>query len=97
MSHFRASLLSVIFVAAFPLCAAAADNTPPEGFVALFNGKDLNNWRGLPLKPSPKDPTKNVPLTMPERLAASPEEPAAAPKLGDDFAKADWKAENRAN
>ena len=94
MSHFRVSLLSAIFVAAFPLCAAAADNTPPEGFVALFNGKDLNNWRGLPLKPSPKDPTKNVPLTMPERLAASPEELAAAQKLGDDFAKAHWKAEN---
>ncbi|MCA9039834.1 MAG: DUF1080 domain-containing protein [Planctomycetaceae bacterium] len=22
-------------------------NTPPEGFTALFNGKDLTNWRGL--------------------------------------------------
>jgi len=24
----------------------AADNTPPEGFVALFNGKDLSGWKG---------------------------------------------------
>ena len=24
--------------------ALAADNTPPEGFTALFNGKDLTNW-----------------------------------------------------
>ena len=23
------------------------DNTPPEGFVALFNGKDLEGWKGL--------------------------------------------------
>jgi len=23
----------------------AADNTPPEGFAALFNGKDLTNWK----------------------------------------------------
>lgn len=23
------------------------DNTPPEGFVALFNGKDLKGWKGL--------------------------------------------------
>ncbi len=29
--------------------ASAADNTPPEGFTALFNGKDLHNW--LPRDP----------------------------------------------
>src|SRR3954471_24108493 len=23
------------------------DNTPPPGFTALFNGKDLTNWQGL--------------------------------------------------
>ena len=22
------------------------DNTPPEGFIALFNGKDLDGWQG---------------------------------------------------
>jgi hypothetical protein len=25
----------------------AEDNTPPPGFTALFNGKDLTNWQGL--------------------------------------------------
>ena len=25
----------------------AADNTPPKGFTALFNGKDLGGWKGL--------------------------------------------------
>ena len=27
--------------------ASASDNTPPEGFVALFNGRDLTGWQGL--------------------------------------------------
>ncbi len=27
--------------------AGAQDNTPPPGFVALFNGKDLTGWQGL--------------------------------------------------
>lgn len=29
------------------LSAGAQDNTPPPGFVALFNGKDLTGWQGL--------------------------------------------------
>jgi Domain of Unknown Function (DUF1080) len=27
--------------------AGPKDNMPPEGFTALFNGKDLTNWKGL--------------------------------------------------
>src|SRR3954451_13942932 len=27
--------------------AGAKDNQPPEGFQALFNGKDLTGWQGL--------------------------------------------------
>ena len=27
--------------------AGPKDNQPPEGFIALFNGKDLTNWQGL--------------------------------------------------
>jgi hypothetical protein len=35
------------------------DNTPPEGFTALFNGKDLTNWQGLVELPKrDKDPEK---------------------------------------
>src|SRR5947199_230198 len=33
-------------LALFSACAFAADNTPPVGFTALFNGKDLSGWRG---------------------------------------------------
>ena len=29
----------------------AADNVPPEGFTALFNGKDLTGWKGLVANP----------------------------------------------
>src|SRR5581483_10052574 len=37
--------------AALVLLAAAAvarADAPPEGFVALFNGKDLSGWHGMP-------------------------------------------------
>src|SRR4051794_7561966 len=78
----------------FSISAVAEDNVPPPGYVALFNGKDLTGWRGLPLKPSPKDATKMVPLTMPERLAASPEELAKAQALGDESAQQHWRVEN---
>src|SRR5207253_5939423 len=27
--------------------AGPGDNTPPPGFTALFNGKDLTGWQGL--------------------------------------------------
>ncbi len=65
--------------------ALAADNTPPEGFVALFNGKDLTGWKGL-LKP---------PLDNPARRAkASPEELAAAQKEADENMRAHWKVED---
>jgi hypothetical protein len=37
----------------------AKDNTPPEGFTALFNGKDLTGWQGLvEIDKRDKDPEK---------------------------------------
>jgi len=35
------------FSASPPKAASQADNTPPAGFKALFNGKDLSGWKGL--------------------------------------------------
>jgi hypothetical protein len=62
------------------LCAvapvAAADNTPPPGFVALFNGKDLSGWKGA------------VPFN--QRAKLSPEEFAKAQKAADEKAFAHW-------
>ncbi len=35
---------AIVVVALLAAAALAADNTPPEGFTALFNGKDLTGW-----------------------------------------------------
>jgi hypothetical protein len=51
------TVLAVLFVAS--LVGQAKDNTPPEGFIALFNGKDLTGWQGLVELPKrDKDPEK---------------------------------------
>jgi hypothetical protein len=63
--------------------AKPADNTPPEGFTALFNGKDLTGWKGLM-----KDP-----LDSPaKRAQATPEALAEAQKEADENMKAHWAA-----
>src|SRR5262245_41979446 len=69
-------------------------NVPPPGFTALFNGKDLTGWKGIPLKQNAKKAGSYTAMTMPERLKASPEELAAAQKIGDESAREHWKAEN---
>ncbi len=44
----RITISIALFFALGPaLSLYAADNTPPEGFTALFNGKDLSGWKGL--------------------------------------------------
>ena len=40
------SIICILFVCPFHLLAQE-NNTPPEGFEALFNGKDLTGWYGL--------------------------------------------------
>ena len=50
-------VLGLLFAAS--LLTQAKDNTPPEGFTALFNGKDLTGWQGLVELPQRnKDPEK---------------------------------------
>jgi hypothetical protein len=56
----------------------AADNTPPEGFVALFNGKDLTGWKGLVGNPK-------------TRAQMTPEQLAEAQKKADEQMRAHWK------
>jgi hypothetical protein len=65
--------------------AEAADNGPPPGFVALFNGKDLMGWKGL-LKP----PLDNPAL----RAKAAPEQLAKAQKEADELMRKTWRVEN---
>jgi len=68
----------------FSEAAHAADNTPPEGFVALFNGKDLNGWKGL------VSPDKGPPA----RAKMSQEELEREQKQADEFMRAHWKVED---
>jgi hypothetical protein len=66
----RERLLSVVVPVAVAALAAAAradegragpsDNKPPEGFTALFNGKDLSGWQGL--------------VELPDRAKLTPEQ-----------------------
>jgi hypothetical protein len=58
--------------------AAAADNTPPEGFTALFNGKDLSGWKGLVANP-------------PKRAAMTAEQLAEEQKKADEAMRAHWQ------
>jgi hypothetical protein len=83
----RAAAIALVclgFCTAFtPLTAQAAEkglNQPPEGFTALFNGKDLTNWKGLVGNP------KTRPMMKPEELAQKQEE-------ADKSAREHWKVE----
>jgi len=56
------------------------DNTAPDGFVRLFDGKDLKGWKGLVADP-------------PHRAKMSAEELASEQKKADEAAFQHWKAE----
>ena len=79
MTIIRFCLLLVIgCLSSLPSVAHAADNTPPEGFKALFNGKDLSGWKGLVESP-------------PARAKMSPAELAEKQKKADEDMRAHWK------
>lgn len=55
------------------------DNRPPDGFKALFNGKNLDGWKALVADP-------------PARAKMTPEQLAAAQKAADAKMKGHWQA-----
>lgn len=63
------------------------DNTAPAGFTALFNGKDLTNWKGLLKGPNDKPHV---------RAKLTPEQLAAAQQIADDLMRANWSVEDGA-
>ncbi len=71
MSHSTRILTAALLFLALTPCTveagAAVLNQPPEGFTALFNGKDLAGWKGL-LKGPYDNPDKRAALT-PDDLA----------------------------
>jgi hypothetical protein len=60
---------------------AEVDNRPPDGFTALFDGRDLAGWKGLVADP-------------PARAKMTPEALAAAQKIADIAAVQHWKAQD---
>lgn len=72
--------LALISAAAFSAVNAEEkkDNTPPEGYAAVFNGKDLTNWKGLVGDPK-------------SRAKMSKEDLAAAQAKADEKMAAHWK------
>lgn len=76
-------LLALLTIALFVTAnlASAAENEPPAGFTALFNGKDLSGWYGFN-----GDPAK---------YAAMPEEERAKKRAADmDNLNTHWHVEN---
>jgi len=67
------------------LPAKEQENKAPEGFVALFNGKDLSGWKGLLRSPN-DNPSKRIKLT--------PAELAVEQAKADLRMKDHWKVEN---
>jgi hypothetical protein len=75
------SLLPFACLALLADVAPAADNVPPPGFVALFNGRDLDGWKGLVASP-------------PERAKMTPKELAAAQQEADQKMRDHWSVED---
>jgi hypothetical protein len=70
-------MLSLLLLSSLTLAAEPLDNTPPPGFKALFNGKDLTGWKGA------------VPFGQRKKLSA--EQFEKAQKEATEKALAHWK------
>jgi hypothetical protein len=62
VSFLTSSFLPAVLLGVSLTAASAADPAPPEGFQALFNGKDLSGWYGW----STKNPTELWQMTPEE-------------------------------
>jgi hypothetical protein len=79
-----------VAVAASAALALAADNTPPEGFELLFNGKDLAGWKGL--VGNPKSRAKMTPEALAVAEAKATERARQHWKIVDGALEYDGKA-----
>ncbi len=95
MTLYRLLIANVFFIFCVASTLAAddkqagekrADNTPPEGYVALFNGKDLTGWKGL-VSPNGGPPA---------RAKMTAEQLATEQAKADARMKAHWKVEDGA-
>jgi hypothetical protein len=74
-------LILALAVGLASLCSAAekADNVPPAGFTALFNGKDLTGWQGA--------------IAISQRAKLSADQLAVDQQKANDKIFPHWKAE----
>ena len=70
---------SISLVLALPIASRAAEPKPPQGYVAIFNGKDLTGWHGL-------NPHRGAKLTGEKKEANLAAQRAEFPK--------NWTVEN---
>lgn len=70
-----------LLVVVSSIAHSAPLNKPPEGFIALFNGKDLTGWKGL-MKPPFDNPVK--------RAGMSDEQRAQAQAKADELMNQHW-------
>jgi 3-keto-disaccharide hydrolase len=76
-------LMTALLTAAVLAAGAwADDNKPPEGFTALFNGKDLTGWQAA--------------IRIDQRLKMEGDKLTAAQKAADEKVLSHWKVENGA-
>ena len=73
------------YLATLPPPANAQTKTPPEGFTALFNGKDLTGWRGVLLPPH-DNPLRRAELNAEDR--------AALQAKADEHMRAHWSVQD---
>ena len=96
----RTALLPLVLAALAAHSSFAADNVPPAGFKALFNGKDLSGWFGW----GTRDP-RDLAAMSPEQLAEYKKHSieggplvnkvnAKTKAVSADHVNAHWKVEN---
>jgi hypothetical protein len=80
MKHLLTLTFLALTLALTAAAASAEDNTPPKGFTALFNGKDLMGWQGA--------------IAFGERQKMSEAKRAAVQKETDAKVLPHWKVED---
>jgi hypothetical protein len=87
--------LGVAGVSQWSSAGEKGDNTPPKGFEALFNGKDLTGWQGLSMAPDTADPKAKKPRSLPAWLTKHPaDELAKRQKDANDKILPHWSVKD---
>ena len=80
---------ALLFLSALVSVAPAAENTPPKGFSALFNGKDLAGWYGWGTK-NPTELWAMTPAQLADYKRKSIEGGLPVGKAGPEHVNAHW-------